>query len=91
MRKFISLFLSLVMLLSITAGLNLTASAGKEDVALTYGDYKYIINDDNTVNITEYTGSAQKLFESSSFLSIFLNALSIAERLLYLLLSVLPQ
>ena len=61
MKKIISLFLSLVMLLSITAGLNLTASAGKEDVALTYGDYKYIINDDNTVNITEYTGSATNL------------------------------
>ena len=61
MKKVLSLFMSIVMLLSITAGLNLTASADEEDIALTYGDYEYSINDDNTVEITKYTGSATNL------------------------------
>ncbi len=61
MKKVLSLFLSLVMLISITAGLNLTANADEEDTILTYGDYRHSINNDNTVTITGYTGSAKNL------------------------------
>ena len=55
MKKVISLLMSLVMLLSITAGLNLTASAETDD------DFSYYLNSDNTVTITEYTGSETNL------------------------------
>ena len=55
MKKVISLLMSLVMLLSITAGLNLTASAETD------GDFSYYLNSDNTVTITEYTGSETNL------------------------------
>ena len=61
MKKVISLLMSLVMLLSITAGLNLTANADDENSTLTYGNYEYSINDDNTVTITGYYGSATEL------------------------------
>ncbi len=50
-KKVISLFLSIVMLLSITAGLELSAYAG------TSGDYEYTSLDDNGIQITGYTGS----------------------------------
>ena len=55
MKKVISLLLSVVMLLSITAGLNLTANAE------TSGDFEYAILDDGTAEIIGYTGSATDL------------------------------
>ena len=61
MKKVISLLMSFVMLLSITAGLNLTANADDKNSTLTYGNYEYSINDDNTVTITGYYGSATEL------------------------------
>lgn len=60
MKKVISLILSLVMIFSITAGFNLTAIADDDDV-LTYGDYEYFIQEDNTLKITGYTGNQTTL------------------------------
>ncbi|MCD7796176.1 MAG: leucine-rich repeat domain-containing protein [Clostridiales bacterium] len=55
MKKVISLILSLTMLLSITAGLDLTA------FATTSGDFEYEVLDDGTAEITDYTGSVTEL------------------------------
>ena len=55
MKKVLSAFLSVVMLLSITAGLNLSASAE------TSGDWEYSVLDDGTAEITGYTGSETEL------------------------------
>ena len=56
MKKIISLFLSFVMLLSVTAGLNLTASAESS------GDYEYeVLDNSNTVQILGYKGSSSIL------------------------------
>lgn len=54
MKKVLSLFLSIVMLLSITAGLDLSAYAQSSD-------YWYDLLDDGTVEITGYKGSATNL------------------------------
>lgn len=51
MKRLISLFLSIVMLLSITAGLNLTVFAN------TSGDFEYELLADGTAEITYYSGS----------------------------------
>lgn len=51
MKKFLSIFMSVVMLISITAGLDLTANA------TTSGDFEYKLLDDGTAEITDYTGS----------------------------------
>ena len=55
MKKIVSLILSLVMLLSITSGLNLTAYAE------TYGDFEYSHIEDNFLSITGYKGSETNL------------------------------
>ena len=55
MKKVISLLLSIVMLLSITAGLDLSA------YAYTSGDFEYDLLNDGTAEITEYTGYATDL------------------------------
>ncbi len=60
MKKVISLILSLVMIFSIIAGFNLTAIADDEDV-LTYGDYEYCIQEDDSLKITGYTGNQTTL------------------------------
>ena len=52
MKKTLSLFMSIVMLISITAGMDMTASA------LTSGDFEYNVIYDDTAEITGYTGSA---------------------------------
>ncbi|MCD7796098.1 MAG: leucine-rich repeat domain-containing protein [Clostridiales bacterium] len=57
MKKFVSLLMSIVMLLSITAGLDLTAFVD----TYTSGDYEYTVLDDSTAEITDYTGSAAEL------------------------------
>ena len=55
MKKIVSLILSLVMLMSITSGLNLTAYAE------TYGDFEYSHIEDDFLSITGYKGSATNL------------------------------
>lgn len=50
MKKTLSIVLAAVMLLSVTAGLNLTALAG------TYGDFNYSIQYDGTIEVTGYVG-----------------------------------
>ena len=55
MKKTISLLLSLVMLLSITVGIDLSAYA---EVS---GDFEYELLDDGTAEITDYIGSATNL------------------------------
>ncbi|MCC8072825.1 MAG: fibronectin type III domain-containing protein [Clostridiales bacterium] len=55
MKKIISLFLSLIMLLSITAGIDLSAYAA------TSGDWKYTVQSDGTAKIYEYTGSSSNV------------------------------
>ena len=52
MKKVISLFLSLAMLLAIISGMNLTAYAE------TYGDFEYSYIEDDRLSITGYNGSA---------------------------------
>ncbi len=54
-KKTMSLFLSLVMLLSITAGFDLSAYAA------TSGDFEYTVLDDGTAEITKYIGLAVDL------------------------------
>ena len=54
-KKLLSVFLSVVMLLSITAGIDLSAYAE------TSGDFEYQLFNDGTAEITEYTGSATNL------------------------------
>ena len=56
MKKIICLMLSIFMLTSITAGLELSASAQTND------GFKYTLLDDGTVEITGYTGSEEELF-----------------------------
>ena len=55
MKKIVSLILSLVMLMSITSGLNLTAYAE------TYGDFEYSHIEDDFLSITGYKGSETNL------------------------------
>ena len=55
MKKFISLLLSIAMLLSLTAGLNLSAYA---DIS---GNFEYEWLDPGTVLLKKYTGSAENL------------------------------
>ena len=55
MKKIVSIFLSLVMLLTITSGLNLTAYAE------TNGDFEYSYIEDDFLSITGYNGSATNL------------------------------
>ena len=56
MKKTISLFLTLIMLLSITAGLNLTA------LAETSGDFEYeMLENSDAAKITKYNGSSSEL------------------------------
>lgn len=58
MKRILSVFLSLVMLLSITAGLNLTALAQTGES----GDYKYeVLDNPEHVWITGYTGTDTKV------------------------------
>ena len=54
-KKSLSALLALVMLLSITAGVDLSAYAA------TSGDYTYEVLDDGTVEITGYTGTASSI------------------------------
>ncbi len=54
-KKFISLFLSVLMMFSITVGTNLSV------FALTSGDYEYTVLDDGTAQITEYLGSEENV------------------------------
>lgn len=54
-KKLISLLLAVVMLFSITAGIDLSAFAA------TSGDYEYELLEDGTVEITGYNGTASKL------------------------------
>ena len=54
-KKSLSALLALVMLLSITAGLDFSAFAA------TSGDYTYDVLDDGTVEITGYTGTASSI------------------------------
>ena len=55
MKKTLSILLSIVMLLSITAGLNFSAYAN------TSGDYEYEVLDDGTAQITKYNGNSSNL------------------------------
>ncbi len=55
MKKVISLFLSIVMLFCITAGIDLSIYAA------TSGDFEYEILEDGTAEITNYTGSSSDL------------------------------
>ena len=55
MKKIMSMLLSVVMLFSITAGLDLSAYAN------TSGDWEYEVLDDGTAEITDYSGSAEAL------------------------------
>ena len=55
MKKIVSLILSLVMLMSITSGLNLTAYAE------TYGDFEYSHIENDFLSITGYKGSETNL------------------------------
>lgn len=56
MKKFLSMFLSIVILLSTTSGLSLTASAQ------TSGEFTYeVLNNPEHIRITGYTGSASKV------------------------------
>lgn len=55
MKKTLSILLSIVMLLSITAGLNFSAYAN------TSGDYEYEVLDDGTAQITKYNGNGSNL------------------------------
>ena len=56
MKKFFSMFLSIVMLLSVASGLSLTASAQ------TSGEFTYeVLNNPKYIWITGYTGSASKV------------------------------
>ncbi|MDD6603643.1 MAG: leucine-rich repeat domain-containing protein, partial [Eubacteriales bacterium] len=54
-KKLLSVFLSIVMLFSITAGIDLSAYAE------TSGDYEYRLFNDATAEITDYTGYAKEL------------------------------
>ena len=54
-KKLLSVFLSIVMLFSITAGIDLSAYAA------TSGDFKYKLLNDGTAEITDYVGSATNL------------------------------
>ena len=53
-KKVFSLLLAIVMLFSITAGIDLSAYAYEK---ITSGDYKYSILDDGTIRITKYIGT----------------------------------
>ena len=55
MKRFLSLLMSIVMLLSITAGLNMTAFAE------TIGDFEYTVLENGTVKITDYSGTETDL------------------------------
>lgn len=55
MKKVLSLLMSFVMLISITAGLELTVNAN------TSGDFEYKVLDNGTAEITRYTGSSDDL------------------------------
>ena len=55
MKKIVSLILSLVMLMSVTSGLNLTAYAE------TYGDFEYSYIENDFLSITGYKGSETNL------------------------------
>lgn len=63
MKRVFSLFLSIVMLLSITAGLDLSAYAETYYIS---GDYEYTILDDGTAEVKGYTGSASDLTIAST-------------------------
>lgn len=54
-KKILSLFMSLLMLLSVTSGLTFTSFA--DNTTRTYGDFEYTVLDDSTVSIKMYTGS----------------------------------
>lgn len=55
MKKVISFMLSLVMLVSISAGISFTVSADSS------GDFEYTVLDDGTAEIINYTGSATEV------------------------------
>lgn len=55
MKRVISFMLSLVMLVSISAGISFTVSADSSD------DFEYTVLDDGTAEITNYTGSATEV------------------------------
>ncbi len=58
MKKVLSLFLSVLMLTSVVAAVDLSAYA---TTYYTSGDYEYTILDDGTAEITDYNGSASSL------------------------------
>lgn len=63
-KKFISLLLSFVILLGITAGFGISTYADDEDVVVTTytsGDFEYQLLDNGTAEITAYNGSATEL------------------------------
>ena len=55
-----SVFLTITMLLSIIVVAPITVNASEDD-ELTYGDFKYKIEDDNSCTITDYDGMASSL------------------------------
>lgn len=55
MKKVVSLFLSVLLLLSITAGISISVQADMN------GDFEYFVLDDGTAEITGYNGSATEL------------------------------
>lgn len=73
MKKILCLILSLAMLVSISAGVSLTASAD------TSGDFEYTVLDDGTAEITSYIGTATEVtvpseidgYEVSSLYAVF--------------------
>ena len=54
-----SVFLTITMLLSIIVVAPITVNASEDD--LTYGDFQYKIEDDNSCTITDYDGMASSL------------------------------
>lgn len=60
MKKTLSLFLSLIMLLSVF-GVAASAADKKSSAVKSYKDYKYTILEDGTISINKYTGKAAKV------------------------------
>lgn len=56
MKKLMSIFTSLVMVISMVSVLPIFTATAE-----TYGDYEYTVLDDGTVEITKYNGTATEL------------------------------
>ncbi len=64
MKRAVSLFLSIIIILSVFSVVPFSVSAVENEVGVTNatcGDYKYSVLEDGTAEITDYTGSASEL------------------------------